>query len=134
MMNEYQYKGQELNPLIAKKCILELFSGKSAVPRKSIIDTVDETHFQLGGKRSKNPVSTVRMALKNLVREGKATQPETGYYSIHPHDLSEQPEPVDEGEVNKLRSAIENEVEFIGNQIKQLENRKSELLHKINEL
>ena len=130
----YDYKGQALNPLMAQKLILELFSGKSDVPRKVIIKTIDETHFQRGGERSKDPISTVRGALDNLVSEGKATRPKTGYYSIHQQNLPEQPEPVDEDEVNRFRSAIENEVEFIDNQIHQLERRKSELSQKINEL
>ena len=134
MKNEYEYEALKLNPLMAQNLILELFSGKSDVPRKVIIKTVDETHFKRGGERSNDPIGTIRAGLDNLVSEGKASKPKTGYYSIHHQNLPEQPEPINKDEVSRLRSAIENEVEFIEKQINQLERRRSKLSNTLNEL
>ena len=133
MSNEYRYKGQKLNRPIAKDLILELFSGKSKIERKNIIKDVHDTHVQRGGDPIDDPTSVVRSALDDLLNERTATRPETGYYSIYQQNPPAQPEPIDEDEV-KLRSVIENEVEFVDKQINHLEHRKSKLLHMLDEL
>ena len=132
--NEYQYIEEELNRPIAQKLVLELFLGRNMVPRKKIIEEVYKTHIQRGGDSVDNPTSVVRGALDNLLDEGKVTRPQKGYYSFPSQNPPEQPEPTDEDEVNRWQSAIENEIEFITNQISQLEDRKSKLLHKLDEL
>ncbi|RKU20988.1 hypothetical protein C6499_22475 [Candidatus Poribacteria bacterium] len=130
----YDYIGQGLNRPIAEKLILELFSGSNMVPRKKIIKDVHDTHVQRGGDPIDDPTSVVRGALDNLLNEGIATRAKGGYYSIHQQNPPEQPEPVGEDEVNRLRSVIENEVEFVDKQINQLERRKSELSCMLDEL
>ena len=67
-----EYAGKPLKMSVAKKLIIENFSGQTDVPRQDIMRTVDEQYFERGGKPSPNKIHPVVDALNSLKREGRA--------------------------------------------------------------
>ena len=65
MDKNYKYKGARLKPKIAKKLILELFSGKT-VSRREIDKAVIHYHESKGGLLSTAKTSPIRTALRYL--------------------------------------------------------------------
>ena len=82
MNNQYEYVEKPLTPNIARELIQELFAGQT-VQKQEIIRIVDETHRERGGLPSRarfhHPVT---LALSNMRREGWASNPSPGNWSI----------------------------------------------------
>ncbi len=71
-MNEnYKYEGVRLKPKIAKKLILELFSGKT-ISRREIDTAVIQYHESQGGLLSTAKTNPIRTALRYLQEKGLA--------------------------------------------------------------
>ena len=90
MNDTYEHEGQELNRPIAEKLILELFAGKTAVKKADIKSTVDRVHTERGGKLSNRVVNPCTDALKNLRDQGKADNPQRGFWSIFSVKISRE--------------------------------------------
>ena len=71
METDYKYEDVHLTPKIAKRLILELFSGKT-VRRHEIDTTVNRFHESRGGLLSTAKTSPIRTALRYLKEEGLA--------------------------------------------------------------
>ena len=71
METDYKYEDVHLTPKIAKRLILELFSGKT-VRRHEIDTTVNRFHESRGGLLSTAKTSPIRTALRYLQEEGLA--------------------------------------------------------------
>lgn len=71
MNKNYRYEGARLKPKIAKKLILELFSGKT-VSRREIDTAVTHYHESQGGLLSTAKTSPIRTALRYLQEKGLA--------------------------------------------------------------
>lgn len=71
MNNNYKYEGARLKPKIAKKLILELFSGKT-VSRRDIDTAVIRYHESQGGLLSTAKTNPIRTALRYLQEKGLA--------------------------------------------------------------
>lgn len=71
MGKDYKYEDIHLTPIIAKRLILELLSGKT-VRRREIDTTVNRYHESLGGLLSTAKASPIRTALRYLQEEGLA--------------------------------------------------------------
>lgn len=71
MDKDYKYEDVHLTPKIAKRLILELFSGE-AVRRIEIDKAVNHFHESSGGLLSTAKTSPIRTALRYLQEEGLA--------------------------------------------------------------
>ena len=71
MNNNYKYEGARLKPQIAKKLILELFSGKT-ISRREIDTAVIRYHESQGGLLSTAKSNPIRTALRYLQEKGLA--------------------------------------------------------------
>lgn len=71
MNNNYKYEGARLKPKIAKKLILELFSGKT-ISRREIDTAVIRYHESQGGLLSTAKTNPIRTALRYLQEKGLA--------------------------------------------------------------
>ena len=71
MDKNYRYEGARLKPKIAKKLILELFSGKT-ISRREIDTAVIRYHESHGGLPSTAKTGPIRTALRYLQEKGLA--------------------------------------------------------------
>lgn len=79
----YNFKELPLTPNVAEGLILEAFSGQ-IVERYQIVDTVVQLHKNRGGRdaRAADVPRTVKKALENLKKSGRAKNPSTGFWEI----------------------------------------------------
>lgn len=80
----YPFLGQPLMPEAIQQWILSLFSGQS-VERKKIVESVLKAHRSRGGAEpnAADFPRSVKQALGNLNRAGKATKGAKGWWSIN---------------------------------------------------
>lgn len=71
MNKNYRYEGARLKPKIAKKLILELFSGKT-ISRREIDKAVIRYHESQGGFSSTAKMNPIKPALRYLQEKGPA--------------------------------------------------------------
>ena len=82
MNNQYEYAEKPLTPKIAQHLIIELFAGRT-VQKQEIMSAVDETHREGGGLPSRAQFNhPVTLALYNMRREGRASNPSRSNWLI----------------------------------------------------
>ena len=103
----YHYKGQKLNPLIARELILELFPRRVKVKKEDIVTVVNQEHSKRGGKPGTRRMGPITAALKNLREQGLATnQNQRGYWTFKAKEVS-----VDELQgFNEIRAVYEKKI------------------------
>ena len=112
MKNNYEYKDIPLTPSVAKDLIYEIFSGRSSVSRKKIIDDVVERHEKQGGSPATgNVTNVIKKALSALKKEGLAENVSSGYWKI----------------LKKADSDLEQAFTKASSEFEEAENQPSEL-------
>lgn len=82
MNNQYEHAEKSLTPKIAQHLIIELFAGRT-VQKQEIMSAVDETHREGGGLPSRAQFNhPVTLALYNMRREGRASNPSRSNWLI----------------------------------------------------
>ena len=92
---EYQFTGLPLTPTGIEQLILDMFDGET-VERKWIVKQLTEYHHENGGApmRAKDFPRSVKKALSRLQDNGRASNPQYGYWKIESAENSELNAPV----------------------------------------
>jgi hypothetical protein len=79
----YRWQGLPITPAAIQELTLELFAGET-VERKEIVAAVEKAHAELGGSpaRAADFARSVKAALTNLKKAGKADNPAQGFWKI----------------------------------------------------
>ena len=82
-MEDYPYKNKSLTGTVASDLILELFDGKTGVPRRKINEKVLKLHLCRGGISSPDPYTKIGAGLDRLKKEDKAYNEPEGFWHIN---------------------------------------------------